>query len=327
MRRSILAISGGGYLGLFAARYLEHFETGGNTIGSRFDFIAGTSIGGIIALGLASGASATIIRKALESQGRKIFPFRRRVLFGLTGAKYRPGPLRKAIKDIVGDKKMGDLDVPTIIPSFNLLTGQVRIFRSNHWKDSASDADISLVDVALATSAAPTFFPPHPVGDGLYVDGGMFANAPDILAIIEATRLYDPSSTFYLLSVGTTNVASALPAKRRRWGLVSWLRRRRLITLVMESQAQISRFGAQRTILPENILVADTQQGLEQAPHLQLDRAGKNATTTLNALADAAFARDSRQSGELLGTLQAERHGQLPMKQAASVITGSEQEP
>ena len=71
---NILSLSGGGFLGLYTVSILAELEKNlGRPIASCFDLMAGTSIGGIIALGLAAERPAIDIKSAFEKNGSKIF--------------------------------------------------------------------------------------------------------------------------------------------------------------------------------------------------------------------------------------------------------------
>jgi predicted acylesterase/phospholipase RssA len=68
----ILSLSGGGYLGLYTISILADIEDLiGAPLGTRFDLIAGTSVGGIIAIGIANEIPAARIKQAFERTGRK----------------------------------------------------------------------------------------------------------------------------------------------------------------------------------------------------------------------------------------------------------------
>src|SRR6516162_8324692 len=93
----ILSLDGGGIMGAFAASALATFERAtGRRIVEHFDLITGTSTGGIIAVGLAMGASAAEICSFYETQGPNIFPAGGgmggwvRLLRNLTRPKFSP---------------------------------------------------------------------------------------------------------------------------------------------------------------------------------------------------------------------------------------------
>jgi uncharacterized protein len=102
-------------MGLFAAKILELLEGSGPAIGTKFDLIAGTSVGGLLALGLASGRRASEIRNAIETSGPAIFDAGgslTRRFHRLIRAPFASSPLQGAIKSIVGDIPFGQLVRP-----------------------------------------------------------------------------------------------------------------------------------------------------------------------------------------------------------------------
>ena len=183
----ILCLSGGGFRGLYSAALLEELEAKAKRpLFECFDLIAGTSIGGIIALGLAAGQSARKIRQAFEERGQAVFSAKRpygklatfsRIMSHLRRPVYEAENLGLVIDEIVpAGTLIGDLNTRVIVPSVNLSKGKPQVFKTPH--DSRFERDHTLLvrDVALATSAAPTFFPPHQIDSELFADGGLFAN-------------------------------------------------------------------------------------------------------------------------------------------------------
>src|SRR5277367_2880466 len=75
---------------------------------------------------------------------------------------------------------IGDLKHPCIVPTVCLTKGGPQIFKTDHHADFSRDHRLKAVDVALATSAAPSYFPIAEIDDGLYADGGLYANSPDL---------------------------------------------------------------------------------------------------------------------------------------------------
>jgi patatin-like phospholipase/acyl hydrolase len=72
--RRILTIDGGGIKGVFPAAFLATLENElGAPIGDYFDLIAGTSTGGIIAMGLGLGLTARELHGLYRDAGRRIF--------------------------------------------------------------------------------------------------------------------------------------------------------------------------------------------------------------------------------------------------------------
>jgi uncharacterized protein len=212
VRFNVLSLSGGGFLELYTIAVLSALEnTSGGPIARRFDLLAGTSVGGIIALGLAAEVPAKTIQTAFESNGIAIFSDRpaptnisqtiRDIGRSIFRPKYSDEALRKTIVEIVGPNTLiGDLKHRVLIPAVNLTKGSPQIFKTPHHPTFRMDSHLKVVDVALATAAAPTYFPVAEIGDSLYADGGLYANSPDHLAVHEAERfLGQAKDNIYLL--------------------------------------------------------------------------------------------------------------------------------
>lgn len=198
----ILCLSGGGYLGLYSAALVAALEEHtGRPVAESFDLIAGTSIGGIIALGLAARRPAAEIRDAFLEHGPKIFSAKRpppsavevaQLLARPTTPKFGQAELRGTIEEIVGaDLTMGDLFHRVMVPAVNLTKGKPQVFKTAHHPTFVRDWRLKVVDVALATSAAPTYFPIHRIGGEMFADGGLYANSPDQLALHEAEHFLE----------------------------------------------------------------------------------------------------------------------------------------
>src|SRR6202140_48322 len=164
-RFRILSLDGGGIKGAFTAAVLAEWEKQtGRVIADHFDLIAGTSTGGIIALGLGLGLPATEILEFYQKEGPKIFPnitahqTLSLNLRHLWGPKYSAEPLRKALKGVFGDKRLKDSKCRLLIPAYDVVAGRVYLFKTRHDPRFIFDQDALAVEVALATAAAPTFF-------------------------------------------------------------------------------------------------------------------------------------------------------------------------
>jgi|SRR5208282_381684 predicted acylesterase/phospholipase RssA len=219
-RFRILSIDGGGIKGVFPAAFLTHVEDtlGGAPISSFFDLIAGTSTGGIIALALGLGFSAGEVLEFYERYGPAIFP--RKSLWWMLGpAKYETGPLKRALDDTFGSKRLGDSYRRLLIPSFNATTGKIHIYKTAHHPRLQLDFKVPAVEVALATSAAPFYFPPHRSGeDVVLIDGGIWANNPMGLAVTEAISMLGISGTgLDVLSIGCTSTPPDFTQTGRGW--------------------------------------------------------------------------------------------------------------
>ncbi len=208
--KKVLSVDGGGIRGILPARFIQALETAaGKPADKLFDLIAGTSTGGIIAVGLASGITAKALGDFYIQRGPAIF---HSGLLGkadaLTGSIYSAIPLETALKDILGNAWLSEIkDVEVLVPAYCLSIPDAFMFRT--WRARAPNAaeDFLLRDVARCTSAAPIYFPKAVVqnmkGDTFeMVDGGVFANNPSDCAISAARELW-PGEDVMVVSVGT----------------------------------------------------------------------------------------------------------------------------
>lgn len=196
MRRRILSIQGGGVNGILAARLLELIEERLRkegrvaSAGAYFDLISGTSTGGLIALGLAMRLPASQIVDLYRKRSEYIFPHRGRFSKLLRYYREKPwydsSPLIGELKQVFGDRKLGEASSRVLIPTYRPSHG-VRVFKTAHHVNFKNDFRLFVWDIAAATTAAPVFFPPHVMLDGgKHVDGGVWANNPSLLAVVES---------------------------------------------------------------------------------------------------------------------------------------------
>jgi len=181
----ILSFDGGGIRGLVTLALLKRLETQIPNLIKGADLLAGTSTGGIIALGLAAGKSVDDMIALYQNNGKDIFDeswFNNiRDLGGLAGADYSQKNLEKLLDGIFADKQLKDLSKRVLIPSFNLDDGDPDATKRtwgpkffHNFPGEDTDGAESVVDVALDTSAAPTYFPTH----GSFIDGGVVPRTP-----------------------------------------------------------------------------------------------------------------------------------------------------
>ncbi len=236
-RVKVLSIDGGGIRGIIPAIVLASVEERtARPAASLFDLVAGTSTGGILACGLtAPGAHpAKDLVGLYRTRGAEIF---RRSLWrrvtsvdGLVDARHDPAALQRVLTDYLGEARLGDATTNLLATGYDLEARTPYFFKS--WRvDDEPERDLDMVTVALATAAAPTYFPPVPVqppgGGGAelaLVDGGVFANNPAMCAYAEAARLR-PDDPVTLVSLGTGEQTHAMSfAQTEHWGLVEWAR-------------------------------------------------------------------------------------------------------
>lgn len=214
--KRILSIDGGGIRGTFPAAFLAALEDDlKEPIGSYFDLIAGTSTGGIIAIGLALGIPARDILKLYEECGPEIFgqeqggwrsllmkTYRNARWLGW-GPKYTTDALERALKSVLGEKKIGDAKTRLMIPSWHGHTKKVYVYKTAHNERLTTDYKDLAIDAALATAAAPTYFREHITANDVgLVDGGLWANNPVGFAVAEAIGVLGwPADQLNVLSI------------------------------------------------------------------------------------------------------------------------------
>ena len=249
----ILSIEGGGILGAFAAGALAELEQStGHRLVDHFDLIAGTSTGGIIAIGLAMGISAHNIRDFYLEHSLNIFPhiglFDRwsSTFRHIVKPKYASTRLELLLNELLADDKgqplrFGDAKTRLVIPAYDGVYGRIYLFKTAHHKRFLHDIAIPASNVAMATAAAPTYFQAARIKEhrSSYVDGGVWANCPALAAVVEASCfLHQPLKSVRVLNVGTTTEPFNV-IKKARSGIFGW--NRNLITLFMMSQTEGSR--------------------------------------------------------------------------------------
>lgn len=225
-RFQILSLDGGGIKGLFSAAVLAHLEEDFNTnITDLFDLIVGTSTGGIIALALGIGMKPRDIVKFYIHNGRKIFPQKKySYLRQWIKNKYDPLPLEHSLKHCFRDKLLGNSNKRLVIPSYNIGDDDVYLFKTSHHERLVRDYKVPIWKVAMATSAAPTFFPSFCSIDNIrLVDGGVWANNPVMIGIIEAVSMLNmPIASIRVLSLGTTSEVKNRHKKLDQGGFWQW---------------------------------------------------------------------------------------------------------
>lgn len=234
-KRRILALDGGGIKGILAAAFLETVEDAtGKRIADHFDLIAGTSTGGIIALGLGLGMSAREIVAFYVNEGPRIFDQPNQLdKFGRIAQfiaklrsvkhqgrqvilpKYEPDGLRAALECAFKSSRLGDSQVRLVIPAYHADQENVYVFKTRHHVRLQLDWKESAVDVALATAAAPTYFRAHSMPSGApLIDGGVWANNPAGLAAVEARGVLGwRDDDLFILSLGCTEEIVDIPTE------------------------------------------------------------------------------------------------------------------
>jgi len=217
--RRILCIDGGGIMGVFPAAFLAALEGElEHPIGEYFDLIAGTSTGGILAIGLAMGLPASSLLDLYVTRGPHIFgqsghPLISRLLDVWRALKHVVGPkhaaslLETELTAVLGKRKIGDARTRLLIPAWDADNRSVYIYKTAHHPRLKTDYKCTALDAAMATAAAPTYYKRHRTAMNVgLLDGGVWANNPIALATVEAITLlgWHPES-FKILSLGCVN--------------------------------------------------------------------------------------------------------------------------
>lgn len=203
----ILSLSGGGVRGIFQAVFLKNLEDAlGPPLYKHFDLVAGTSNGAIIAVAVALGIDLARVVDFYKGNSEAIFSSRR--FYSIRkGARYNQKILRQYLVDVFENNQIKDAKTKILITASCIDRFSHYVFSSFPTQlESSFDAKLSVVDVVLASSAAPTYFPPiKPLSqERSFVDGGLWANSPSLVAVLSASCDLDISPfSMRLLSVGT----------------------------------------------------------------------------------------------------------------------------
>lgn len=306
----ILALEGGGFRTLFAARILDRIEARwGREWRSRIGLIAGTSGGAILGAGLAAGVSAAALVRFYERHGPAIFPRRAWPRLGFLRSRCDSRALRASVADALPDRRLDEVGIPLLIPAADIETGTPVRFRS--WASGPTDP-VALRDAVLASCAAPTWFDPHPVRGRLLGDGGLWALNPALTALVEAPSLASAAGgEVRVLSIGgglSADYFGRPPTGRLRrlwWSVASWgLAGRWRLARLVELQIGLQSIAARETM--EALLGGD---GRDTGRFLHLAFTSPellrfdDATTgpALREYADAEFARRGSEIARLLG--------------------------
>jgi hypothetical protein len=216
--------------GIYSAAYLSGLmelfarERGGARLdfGKGFDLIVGTSTGAIIGCAAAIGEPMEKVVQLYEEHGPKIFPIRLtddwRVLSQL---KTRPGylkqgeqALRAALEGVLGEQTIAGVyaerRIALAIPAVEMGQQRAWVFKTSHLGGHRDDK-FKLVDVCMATSAAPLFRSLAAIeattdslgGHLVFADGGLWANNPVLVGLVDALKMAPPGRPIEIFTLGT----------------------------------------------------------------------------------------------------------------------------
>lgn len=297
----ILSIDGGGIKGLYSSIILNEIEKIHGKINEHFDLICGTSTGGLIALAIAADIPLKKIIDFFKNKGPEIFPSQnwlkrkfhecKQLCFS---TKYNNKILKNTLNDIYGDKLLDHAKICLCIPAVDLANFRGIVFKTSHDSELNRDRDISMLDVALATSAAPTYFPIVSVNNvsSLCVDGGLWANNPTLVGVLEALSFFvgegKKYNKFSILSIANISMDKGWK-KSRNASIFGW--KEKLITLPLNSQSKsiedFLEITVRNKILPIEQYIRIPDPKLNKAQHdvISMDRADKKALTAIEDVA------------------------------------------
>jgi predicted acylesterase/phospholipase RssA len=247
----ILCLDGGGAKGLNTLLMLQAIESrAGRPINQLFDLICGTSIGSCIGSLASVGLTPEhmmellegIIYKGFENCG-PVFPESSTWRLLTKGWKISGESISNGMEQVV---RSAGYDTETALSSPRGSTsdgGPVPHFFSVTTEEQANDAWLPFVmsnytredqgfTVAgtqgwpfhkqlLASCAAPTYFPPvvSPGSNVNYVDGGIVANNPTMIAVQEAKAIWPGRPIGCIVSIGT---GKSVAMEQTKAGLTYW---------------------------------------------------------------------------------------------------------
>ncbi|KGU75330.1 patatin-like phospholipase family protein [Burkholderia pseudomallei] len=247
MAFKILSCDGGGIRGLITALLIQDLDRRSGIL-AKADGFAGTSTGGLIALALARGVSISEVVDVYRNRGGEIFQesgawLEQRATIatdasfaafagpGLFACQYVNTGLKRIAQELLRGGDLTELHRLTVINSSRLWDPALRSWSACTFSNASGNAyrHVALVDAALATSAAPSYFPPYEVPSlGYFADGGLFANNPSMTAVSEAlaSRLGGELGNLRVLSFGTgisqAGIRPSAIGDPLRWGVTTW---------------------------------------------------------------------------------------------------------
>ena len=247
---NILSFDGGGLRGTLSIHLLKKLQNLSPNIIKTTNMISGTSTGSLIALGLAYGLSAEEISNLYSKENIEyIFD---KSYSQIARPKYDNDHLKEVLLRIFPENlKLKDLGKLVIIPAFYL--GD----ENNSWKamfynniPNSPTEDFRVVDVAMASSAAPVFFPTYERN----IDGGIIATDPSLASIVYSIdkTLGKSIENIRLLSFGTGYYYNSIKQDTSNWGAIDWVVSKDpdlpIISVTLEGNAQVSQIFSKKLL-------------------------------------------------------------------------------
>lgn len=296
----ILAIDGGGIRGIVPAHIVQRmYSEFGIIPAKKFDMIAGTSTGAIVAAALACEIDPSTILDLYKKHGERIFRKKWSMIppwpgFGwmksLLHSTYAHDELSELLKEVFGDKRLGELKIPLLLPSTDIGNGCVHVFKSGYSDTFTRDPNVFVRDAVIASCSAPTFFDPYKMNEYLLADGGLWANNPALTATIEAIhRMNQEPNSLRVLSLGTGHEKTYYEQSPSLfgWGFLTRWKRKNFMNLILSLQSQAAH-NHLKLMLPESQWI---RINFESDKELPLDDV--TAIDSLIAKSDKLFTDES----------------------------------
>jgi patatin-like phospholipase/acyl hydrolase len=325
----ILSIDGGGIRGVIPCIILRYIEqTTGRPISELFNLVAGTSTGGIISVGLTrrepnqqNSFTADQMLELYVKYGKDIFSDRPRDILSRISAKlfgkpYNTKDMEALFERYFGDAELKDALTAVLVTTYDLERAKPFYFSSRLAVNSVNE-NFKLKEIARSTSAAPTYFKPNLLKydkdkDLAFIDGGVFANNPSILAYSEAKELwkqelavgssavtegargFDPEVApddndlpFYLLSLGTGFTPSSIKGEEvKNYRNKDWFEPL-LTNVFMHSVAESTHYTMQH-LLPDYVDGTKRYQRLDFQIPSEIAEMDDASDKNIAALVDSA---------------------------------------
>lgn len=310
----ILAIDGGGLRGIVPLQFLKYIEKRtGKRCHQLFDFISGTSTGGLIACAIAVGKDnqplydLPAIEKIYIDHGKDIFPSAKgiakffRTVKSFIDPTYSAKGLSNVLKEKFGSHTLLDCMVPIMVPAFDLKNNNAIMFKYRHAKKN-NLLNLDLYDICRATSAAPTYLPSHKfnyldenTGNNLErvcIDGGVYINNPSVASYVEYTKYFSDfyskngesfdKNNLFLLSLGTGRYGRNID-KSKTMGQLEWAPK--IADVMMQGVNMITTYETNELFVPGNFLRLQIQ--IEEEKYSDMADSGDDTRNYLINLANS----------------------------------------
>ncbi len=318
----VLSIDGGGIRGIIPALVLGEIERRTERpVAELFDLIAGTSTGGILALGLTVPGPdgkpkycADELVQLYKEEGPRIFHrptwHRIRSVGGVAEEKYPSKGIEEVLQKYFDKARLKEALTDVLVTSYEIERRTPFFFRSRRARENR-DYDFPMWQVARATSAAPTYFEPCriPVNgkkDDFWtlIDGGVFANNPTMCALADVLAEAGPDDRILVLSLGTGELTRPLwYDDAKDWGLAGWAQP--ILSVVFHGVAETVRYQAAKLLERGNGHEYYRFQVRLDEGSDDMDDAGKTNLRVLQLLAEALIRDEERELDKICTALTA----------------------